>query len=49
MATAPETGLPGGRAFYEMTELPIEPHGRDPEAATRLWQASEDILARLGY
>ena len=48
MATAPETGLPGGRAFYEMAELPIEPHGRDPESAARLWQASADILATLG-
>lgn len=48
MATAAETGLPGGRAFYEMAELPIEPHGRDPEAAARLWQVSEDILASLG-
>lgn len=49
MATAPETGLPGGRAFYEMAELPIEPHGRDPQAAARLWQVSEDILSGLGF
>ena len=49
MATAPETGLPSGRAFYEMAEVPIEPHGRDPEAAGRLWQVSEEILASLGF
>lgn len=49
MATAPETGLPGGRAFYEKTELSIDPHGCDPEAAARLWTASERILGELGF
>ena len=49
MATAPETGLPGGRHFYEMTELAIEPHARDDAASARLWAESEKILATLGF
>jgi NAD(P)-dependent dehydrogenase (short-subunit alcohol dehydrogenase family) len=49
MATAAETGLPGGRHFYEMTQLEIMPHGNDTEAAARLWAESEAILAGLGY
>jgi NAD(P)-dependent dehydrogenase (short-subunit alcohol dehydrogenase family) len=49
MATATETGLPGGRHFYEMTQLEIMPHGNDAEAAARLWAESEVILAGLGY
>lgn len=49
MATAAETGAPGGRMFYAMQEVPVAPHGRDPEAAERLWRESEKILRRLGY
>ena len=49
MATAPETGLPGGRHFYEMQQLEIQPHGADDAAAARLWTESEKILAGLGY
>ena len=49
MATATETGAPGGRMFYEMAEHPVQPHGRDPAAALRLWNESEKILATLGY
>lgn len=49
MATAPETGAPGGRMFYDMQEVPVEPHGKDPAAAERLWTESELLLASLGY
>ena len=48
MATAAETGLPGGRHFYEMQELAIQPQGNDDAAAARLWAESERILAGLG-
>lgn len=49
IATAPETGVDGGRMFYEMKEVPVEPHGKDQEQAERLWSESEKILAKLGY
>lgn len=49
MATAPETGLPGARHFYEMKELPVLPHAADDAASARLWSESEKILAGLGY
>ncbi len=49
MATAPETGAPGGRMFYEMAEVPVEPQGKDQAAAERLWSESEQLLANLGY
>jgi hypothetical protein len=49
MATAPETGLPGSRHFYDMQQLPILPHARDDAAAARLWEESERILTGLGY
>ena len=49
MATADETGLPGGRHFYEMKQLEVQPHGADDTAAARLWAESEKLLAGLGY
>ena len=49
MSTAPETGLPSARHFYDMQEQPIQPHGADDEASARLWAESEKILAELGY
>jgi NAD(P)-dependent dehydrogenase (short-subunit alcohol dehydrogenase family) len=49
MATAPETGIDGGRMFYEMREVPVQPHGRGEAAAERLWAESEKLLAGLGY
>jgi len=49
MATAPETGLPGARHFYDMQELAIQPHAADDAAAARLWAESEKLLASLGY
>lgn len=49
MATAAETGAPGGRHFYDMKEQPIAPAAADSAAAQRLWNESERILASLGY
>lgn len=49
MATAPETGSEGGRMFYDMQEVPVQPHGKDKAAATRLWNESEILLASMGY
>jgi len=49
MATAPETGAPGGRMFYDMQEQPVEPHGKDQAAGERLWNESEILLASMGY
>lgn len=49
MATASETGLPGGRGFYDMQQLDLRPHACDAEAAARLWLESEKLLASLGY
>lgn len=49
MATAPETGLPGGRYFHDMAEAPSSAASQDTELAARLWDESEAILARLGY
>ncbi len=49
MATADECGLPGGRHFYEMQQLEIQPHGNDDATAEKLWGESERILAALGY
>lgn len=49
MATADETGAPGGRVFYDMQELSLDPQGADREQAERLWTESEKILARIGY
>lgn len=49
MATAAETGLPGGRHFYDMKEQDIQPHAADDAASARLWAESEKILTSLGY
>lgn len=49
MATAPETGVDGGRMFYEMQEVPVQPHGKDTAQAERLWNESEILLASMGY
>lgn len=48
LATSAETGAPGGRMFYEMEEKPVLPHGRDEDAAERLWTETELILAGIG-
>ena len=49
MATAPETGLPGGRYFHDMQEVASSPASHDQTTAARLWDESEAILTRLGY
>ena len=49
MATAPEAGRPGARYFFNMAEIEAAPQARDNEAAQRLWEESEAILARLGF
>ncbi len=48
LATAPETGVDGGRYFYDLSETPAAPQGTDDEAAARLWNVTEDILAGIG-
>lgn len=49
MAAAPETGVDGGRYFHDMREVPPSPAALDDEAAARLWDESERILASQGY
>jgi NAD(P)-dependent dehydrogenase (short-subunit alcohol dehydrogenase family) len=49
MATDPAGGLPGGRHFYAMAELPVAPVAADDAAALRLWEESERVLAGMGY
>lgn len=49
MATAPETGLPGGRYFHDMAEATPSGASQDMATAARLWDESEAILARMGY
>lgn len=49
MATAPETGVDGGRYFHDLREVPAAPQALDDAAARRLWEESERLLARLGH
>jgi hypothetical protein len=49
MATAEETGAPGGRMFYDMQEQPVQPHGKDAAAGERLWAETEKTLTGMGY
>lgn len=49
MATSPDCGEPGGRYFHEQAEAEAKPQARDDEAAKRLWEESEEILARLRF
>ncbi len=49
MATAPETGVDGGRYFHDLQEVPAAPQALDDEAARRLWDESATLLAKLGY
>lgn len=48
MATAPETGVDGGRYFHDLREVPAAAQALDDEAARRLWTESEKILVTLG-
>jgi NAD(P)-dependent dehydrogenase (short-subunit alcohol dehydrogenase family) len=49
LATSPEAGRDGGRYFHEGRDIPPAPQALDAEAARRLWQESEKLLAKLGY
>lgn len=48
LATDPEGGRDAGRYFYQKAEEQPAPQALDDEAAARLWQESEAILARIG-
>ena len=45
----PDPAAVSPRMFYEMAEVPVQPHGKDAAAAERLWLATETLLAELGY
>jgi NAD(P)-dependent dehydrogenase (short-subunit alcohol dehydrogenase family) len=45
MATAPEAGAPSGRYFHDKAEVAPAPQALDDEAARRLWQETEELLA----
>lgn len=49
MATAPETGVDGGRYFHDMQEAPASAAALDDADAARLWDESEKILQAQGY
>lgn len=49
MATAPETGVDGGRYFHDLREVAAAPQALDDGAGRRLWVESEKLLAKLGY
>jgi NAD(P)-dependent dehydrogenase (short-subunit alcohol dehydrogenase family) len=49
LATSPEAGRDGGRYFHDCEEVPPAPQALDGAAARRLWEASEQLLAKLGY
>ena len=45
LASADEAGATTGGYFFERTPIDPSPAGRDPEAARRLWQESEKLVA----
>jgi NAD(P)-dependent dehydrogenase (short-subunit alcohol dehydrogenase family) len=47
MATAPEAGHDGGRYFFDCAEVAPAPQALDDDAARRLWEASEAMLAKI--
>jgi hypothetical protein len=47
LATAPETGVGGGRYFHRCKEVAVAPQALDDDAARRLWEESEELLARM--
>ncbi len=49
LATSPEAGRDGGRYFHDCKEIPPAPQALDDEAARRLWEESEKLLANLAY
>ena len=48
LATSPEAGHDGGRYFHDGTEVPPAPQALDDDAARRLWEESEKLLALGG-
>ena len=48
MATAPETGFPGARFFYDSKEAQAADQALDEDAAARLWAETEDMLQAIG-
>jgi hypothetical protein len=49
LATSPEAGRDGGRYFHDCKEVESAPQALDAAAARRLWDATEELLAKLGY
>lgn len=47
LATAAETGRDPGRYFHDMQEVTAAPQALDDDAARRLWDASEALLAQI--
>ena len=45
---SPEAGRDGGRYFHDCKEVAPAPQALDDEAARRLWEESEKLLAKLG-
>lgn len=48
LATATDPGKEGGRYFYNSAEEEPAPQALDDEAARRLWEESEALLAKMG-
>lgn len=49
LATSAEAGEGSGRYFHQRQEVPTAPVAQDDAAAKRLWEESENLLAKLGY
>jgi NAD(P)-dependent dehydrogenase (short-subunit alcohol dehydrogenase family) len=49
LATSPEAGRDGGRYFHDGKEVPPAPQALDDDAARRLWDETEKLLAKLDY
>lgn len=49
MAVSDEAGRQGGRYFHNCAEAEPAPQALDDEAARRLWEVSDALLARLGH
>jgi hypothetical protein len=49
LATSPEPGRDGGRYFHDGKAVAPAPQALDEAAARRLWDETEELLAKLGY
>lgn len=49
LASSEEAGRTTGRYFFDCREIDPAPVANDPDLATRLWTASEALLARSGF